>query len=443
MLQIIALVVVAITIYLLIKQYETRMVLIGSGLVMCLLMFTTKDGFTPLAGFMAGLDSFGERMTNASLIQAICASMGFAFVMKYTKCDMQLVQALAGMMNNLGFFLIPMTVVVTYFINIAIPSAAGCAAAVGATLIPLLIGARIHPAIAGAAVLSGTFGAFLSPGTSHNVFVANLYNEVMVGTEGFAKMEVMDIIRGHSTATIIAGIIATVALSVVALVRKEYRIAPTEDAVTAEGEEKQKGKTNYLYATAPFVPLVLLLIAGLTHWFGTVKMSVPSAMVIGALYALLITRSNPAEMTKQFFSGMGKAYCDVMGIIIAAAVFAAGLKTSGLINSFISFLTENPEMARWGGTIGPFLMGIITGSGDAAALAFNETVTRHATSLGYSIPDLGMAAAISGGLGRTMSPIAGVTIVCAGLAAANPVELVKRSAPGMIICVIFLALYML
>ncbi|MBK5073148.1 C4-dicarboxylate transporter DcuC [Budviciaceae bacterium CWB-B4] len=432
MLQIISLVVVAITIYLLIKQYETRMVLIGSGLVMCLLALTP----------MAGLDAFSERMTSGSLIQAICASMGFAYVMKYTECDTHLVRTLTGMMSRMGFFLIPMTVVVTYFINIAIPSAAGCAAAVGATLIPLLIGARIHPAIAGAAVLSGTIGSFLSPGMSHNAFVSNLYNEVMVGTEGFTKMEVIDLIKHHAPISIAVGIIGAVSLSIVALVRKEFRIELAEGAEQG-AEVKEKPKANYLYATAPFVPLILLLIAGLTDWFGTVKMTVPSAMVIGAIYALVITRCSPTAMTKQFFSGMGNAYGDVLGIIIAAAVFAAGLKVSGLIDSFIFFLTHHPELARWGGTIGPFLMGIITGSGDAAALAFNETVTRHAADLGYTIPDLGMAAAIAGALGRTMSPIAGVTIVCAGLAAANPVELIKRTAPGMLIAVCFVALFML
>lgn len=440
MLQIIALVVVAITIFLLIKQYETRMVLIGSGLVMCLLALSP----------MAGLDAFSERMTSGSLIQAICASMGFAYVMKYTQCDMHLVRSLTGMMSRLGFFLIPATVIVTYLINTAIPSAAGCAAAVGATLIPLLIGARIHPAIAGAAVLSGTIGSFLSPGMSHNVFVANLHNEIMAGTEGFKNMEVMDLIIYHAPVSIVLGIIGAVALSVVAIVRKEYRMAPeaveaarTESHATSSADEETLVKPNYLYATAPFVPLILLLIAGLTDWFGSVKMTVPSAMVIGAIYALAITRCSPSKMTKQFFSGMGNAYGDVLGIIIAAAVFAAGLKASGLIDSFIFFLTHHPELARWGGTIGPFLMGIITGSGDAAALAFNETVTRHALSLGFTIPDLGMASAMGGALGRTMSPIAGVTIVCAGLAAVNPVEIIKRTAPGQIIAVIFVALFML
>ncbi len=50
-------------------------------------------------------------------------------------------------------------------------------------------------------------------------------------------------------------------------------------------------------------------------------------MLIGAIYALIITLTNPAQITKEFFKGMGNAYGDVLGIIIAAAVFAAGLKS--------------------------------------------------------------------------------------------------------------------
>ncbi|EJS88335.1 C4-dicarboxylate transporter, partial [Pasteurella multocida subsp. multocida str. Anand1_cattle] len=71
------------------------------------------------------------------LIMAICSSMGFAYVMKYTQCDTHLVHLLTKPLSGLKFFLIPIATIITFFINIAIPSAAGCAAAVGATLIPV------------------------------------------------------------------------------------------------------------------------------------------------------------------------------------------------------------------------------------------------------------------------------------------------------------------
>lgn len=438
--------IIFLTIYLLIKQYETRLVLIGSGLALCLLSLQPMTAFA----------EFSKYMTNAGLITAICSSMGFAFVMKFTKCDVHLVKVLAKPLSNLGFFLIPAAVIVTFLINIAIPSAAGCAAAVGATMIPLLIAARIHPAIAGAAVLCGTFGSLLSPGLSHNPFVAEM-----------SGLEVMDLIKSHAPISATAGLIGAAALAMVALIRKEVRV---DDGVIQLTEQASSTddiqKPNYLYATAPFIPLILLIGSNIitanaqsiieSGWtlpfsgepvtaeiLNSFKISVPAAMLIGSIYAMLITWCNPNKATKEFFNGMGNAYGDILGIIIAAAVFAQGLKASGLVGEFIDFLTHAPEFARWGGTLGPFIMGIMTGSGDAAAYAFNGTVTPHAEALGYTVPDLGMAAAISGALGRTMSPLAGSVIVCAGLAGVNPIELAKRTAPGMIIAVLFVAIFML
>lgn len=419
--QTLAVIVLIITVYMLIKRYETRMVLIASGLLLCIL------SLSPMTAF----DAFSTRMTSGALIQAICASMGFAYVMKYTKCDVQLVKAISGVLKGLGFFLIPAAVIVTFLINIAIPSAAGCAAAVGATLIPVLIAARIHPAIAGAAVLCGTIGSFLSPGLSHNPFIANMSN-----------MTVVEFIAHHSMISISVGLIGAVGLSVVALVRKEYNVETVPTAGAAPTPAVETDKTNYLHATAPFIPLILLIVANTTTVFGK-SMNVPAAMLIGSIYALIITFSNPSDLTKQFFNGMGSAYADILGIIIAAEVFSQGLISSGLVASFTNMLIQAPDVARWGGTVGPFLMGIITGSGDAAAYAFNNTITPIAADLGFTIPDLGMAAAITGALGRTMSPVAGVVIVCAGLAGVNPLELAKRTAPGMIVGVIFVALFML
>ena len=111
-------------------------------------------------------------MTNSSLIMAICGSMGFAFTAKYTQCDRSLVHYLATPIRGLGVFLIPVCTAVTFFVNIAIPSAAGCSAAVGSTLIPVMLRAGIKPAAAAAAILGGTIGSYLSPGTSHNPYVA-------------------------------------------------------------------------------------------------------------------------------------------------------------------------------------------------------------------------------------------------------------------------------
>ena len=77
----VALAVVGLTIYALIKRWETRLVLVTAGLFLCLVSCNP----------MAGLNAFAKSMTNASLVMAICSSMGFAFVASYTQCDRSLV----------------------------------------------------------------------------------------------------------------------------------------------------------------------------------------------------------------------------------------------------------------------------------------------------------------------------------------------------------------
>ena len=424
---IIALLGIILTVYLLIKKYETRTVLLGVGLLMAVL---TLDP-------MSALEAFAKSMTSAGLIMAICSSMGFAYVMEYTECDMHLVHLLTKPLGGLKFFLIPIATILTFFINIAIPSAAGCAAAVGATLIPVLKSAGVRPATAGAAILAGTFGSMMSPGSSHSAMISEM-----------SGLTITQVNLSHAPYTIIAGAIGALVLTTLAVVLGDYH-KKFRDEYLAENQnaEAHFTKVNLLYAIAPIIPLVLLVIGGTElqkiSWLGWTKMGVPEAMLIGAIYGIIVTRISPIKITNEFFNGMGNSYANVLGIIISASVFVAGLKSTGAIDSAIEFLKSSTEFVRWGATIGPFLMGVITGSGDAAAIAFNTAVTPHAVELGYTHVNLGMGAAIAGAIGRTASPIAGVTIVCAGLAGVNPVEMIKRTAPGMVLAVLFLALFML
>lgn len=415
------------TVYLLIKKYETRTVLISVGLLMAMLTFKPMEAF----------DAFAKSMTSSGLIMAICSSMGFAYVMKYTQCDTHLVHLMTRPLSGLKFFLIPIATVITFFINIAIPSAAGCAAAVGATLIPVLKSAGVRPATAGAAILAGTFGSMMSPGSSHSAMISEM-----------SKLTITEVNLSHAPYTMIAGAIGTVVLTLLAIVFKDYG-EEHRKAYLQENQQTEStfSKVNIFYALAPLVPLIILVLGGTSlaenPGLAWTKMGVPQAMLIGAIYAILVTRISPVKITEEFFNGMGNSYANVLGIIIAASVFVAGLKATGAVDSAIEFLKHSNEFVRWGATIGPFLMGLVTGSGDAAAIAFNTAVTPHAVELGYTHVNLGMAAAIAGAIGRTASPIAGVTIVCAGLAMVSPVEIVKRTALGMILATLFLTLFML
>ena len=138
----IAILVLIVMCYMLIKQYETRMVLFGGGFILCCISLTP----------MAGLNAFAKTMTNGALIMAICSATGFAYCVTFTECDRSLVHYLTRPIRNVGILMIPITSLLTFAINIAIPSAAGVGAVVGTTLIPLLLRAGFKPAAAAAAL---------------------------------------------------------------------------------------------------------------------------------------------------------------------------------------------------------------------------------------------------------------------------------------------------
>ncbi|QKG29799.1 C4-dicarboxylate transporter DcuC [Campylobacter sp. RM16187] len=413
-------------IYLLIKKRETKTVLIGVGLVLCVVCLTPLDA----------LAQFTKSMTSAGLIKAICASMGFAYVMKVTKCDQHLVTLLTKPMKNIGFLLVPLTFVITFFVNIAIPSAAGCSAAVGATMIPLLMASGVRPAMAGAAVFAGTFGGVLSPGSAHNAFVSEM-----------AKVTIPDVIKVQFPNAMAAFIVVLVILSVTAILFKDYQKGQDFSQKIGDGAAAEPIKVNVLFALMPLVPLIILVIGGTDlhkiSFLTWTKMGVAEAMLLGAILAVFVTWTSPEKITTEFFKGMGSAYAEVIGIIIAAGVFVAGLRACGAIDAITDVLKHSEEFVRLGGTFIPYLMAVVTGSGDAATMAFNGAITVHAQDLGFEQTKLGMAAAIAGALGRSSSPIAGAAIVCAGLAMVSPIEIAKRTAPAMAIAVVVIAFFML
>jgi C4-dicarboxylate transporter len=302
-------------------------------------------------------------------------------------------------------------------------------------MIPLMISLGVHPAVAASAVMAGTFGSMLSPGLSHNAYMANMM-----------KTDVMQIIGIHYHVSAITIIIGAVSLTLFAMMRKELSgYVPDADHSVGTLTEKPNG----LLAMIPVVPVVLLVLSawisgkGAPSWGKDVlavipwfkSLSVPAAMIIGSLLGLAATRTNATVATKEFFRGMGDAYASVMGIIIAAGVFVAGMQAVGLVSALIESLKGTTALAKYAAAYGPFLLAIITGSGDAATLAFNGAVTPHAAQFGMGVGQMGALATLGGALGRTMSPLAGAAIVCAGLARVNPIEIAKRNAPGMIIAV--------
>ncbi|MCL1994205.1 MAG: C4-dicarboxylate transporter DcuC [Spirochaetes bacterium] len=414
----IGLVIVALAIFAIVKRFEVRLILFVSGLLMCLV---AGNPLGAISAFTAG-------MIHGTLVPIICSVMGFAYVLKLTQCDAHLVHALTKPMTKLSKGLVPGAVIVTFLINTALTSAAGVSAAVGAILIPALMAAGVHPGLAAAAVMAGTFGSTLNPGNAHVVMVA-----------GFAGVSPVDVAISIAPRSVVSALIGAVSITIIAFVTKEYKGYVPENAeeVAAAGAEF---KVNPLKAIVPAAPLALLVLSSSTVGLFETEVTVPQAMIAGIFLAGLVSWKNAQEVSKAFFSGMGQAYADVIGIIAAAGVFTTGMAQIGLTSALIGAMEQSDAIVRVASTFGPMIIAILAGTGDAATLAFNNAITPYAAQFGLDMIHLGNTANIAGALGRTMSPLAPAAIICASLAKVNPIEITKRNGPGMFLAAIFIML---
>ena len=432
MMDIFAAVVVIATFYFIVKGAEVRLALLGAGAVLAL------AAMKPAAWFTA----FANSMAQAGLLTVILPAIGFTAVVKFAKCDQHLVRLAVGPLLSMRAVVIPAAVLVTLALSTAITSAAGITAAVGVVLIPAMIGLGIHPAMAAAAVIAGTWGACFSPGSPHPALISDI-----------AKVPVIEVIIAHLKASLPAALTMAFLLYLVARVTGEDRgwtperagatqkadsdatagaPATAPAAAVAGGNGAAAEPINLALAAMPILPLFLLVLTvpqlGLTTEWLPKGMSVLQAMVIGTVVTAIVARLSPAKVVKGFFDGMGEAYAGVIGIIIAAGVFIGGLNAIGSIERMIDMLKDAQSAAPVVAMIGTFGIAVLSGSGDAAAIAFNKAVLPHAAQLGITTVDLGNIAWLGGGLGRAMSPVAAATAIAAGYAGVTVFAIAKRTA---------------
>ena len=382
-------------------------------------------------------------LVNGGLVPTIVTVMGFGYVMTFTKCSDHLVNLLVKPLARVPVIVIPGAVIITWLLNIVLPSAAGIAAAVGVLLIPALIALKVRPVMAAAAVFIGTWGSVVSPGLMFNPQIA----DIAFKAKEIPAPDAMIVIMQEALPCAIGALVAAICLTIICIVLKEG-VGSTEIVKELpEGEEIQKDfKVNPIKAIIPIIPLALLVLASKqVGVLPTKAFSVPVCMLIGTAIGLIVALVNKQKIgdaSKKFCRGAGDGFCDVVILIAAAAMFASGMKAIGLTGALVDAMKGSQSVAMFAAAAGPFVMAAISGSGNAAALAFNQAITPNAADFGLTIVQLGAVAQIAAGLGRSMSPVAGGVIILAGIAGVNPMEVVKRTAIPAIVALIVVTLLM-
>lgn len=142
---------------------------------------------------------------------------------------------------------------------------------------------------------------------------------------------------------------------------------------------------------------------------------------------------------------MAEIFISVVSIIIAAGVFAEGIKALGGVNILANAVSNlGTGNFAWFGillsiAILSFLVyfaTVIMGSGIAAFNTFGKLAPDIATKLGVAPITLVLPIEIASCLGRATSPIAGGIIALAGFAKVAPMDIIKRTTPLLLIAML-------
>ena len=436
--QLLGLVVMAGTVVMVVRNYQTHATLLLSGMALLGMVYlwaslsgssvnglgTSLTGWRGFDVFAVITDSLSSRVGKIGLI--VMAAGGFARYMSKISASGALVQLAIGPLTKIRspYLLLAVAYVFGQVLNVFIPSAAGLAMLLLVALYPTLTRLGLTP-VSVAAVIGTTAALDLGPASGASNVAASICG--LEPAVYFIRYQL----------PVAAAVVPTVAVLHFFWQRHLDRngsampeVGPVHDAAT------ELKTAPVVYAILPLLPLVLLIVFSplvVKH----VQLDVVTAMLIG-LFAGLGFEAVRLRSLKEalkgivwFFEGMGDIFAKVVTLLVAAEIFATGVKATGLIDSLVSLIH--------GGGCGSFamilvlvlLMGftaIVTGSGNAALFSFANLVPGISKTLGVENVTLMLPTQFAASLFRSMSPVAGVIIAVANTANVTPFAIVKRTA---------------
>lgn len=425
---ILATLVIAGAVYLMVRRVEVRLVLLGAGLLMCVI------AGNPLAA----ADTFTRGMVT-SMVAPICAAMGFAGVMSATGCDKHLVHLLLAPIRRVRWLALPGGILVAYLVNMAVPSQTSTAAALGPILVPLLLASGHAPVVAGAALILGASygGDLLNPGSQDVQAIA-----------GVVRLSAFELSARVIPASIAGALVAAAVFALMNRPDGKAGQAADDEADTglvhAPPEEPAAFRLDPVRALIPLVPVALLLAAyggfGPLGWLVRTPpgddwkalanaLPVVRAMLIGTAMAVVVAWREVQALTRSFFDGMGSAYASIISLTITAQVFGAGIAAMGVADTLLGAARNSGSLTLLSAAF-PWGLSVLSGSGSGPILTFAQTFLAQMDGAADTVR-LAAMTCFGGAFGRTMSPVAAVVVYTVGLVGVSPVLLIRQFLPAL------------
>lgn len=424
---------------LILKGYRAEPVLFIAGLI---LMFSawltgwgvvlpsglTSTGIAFLDPFEVMSDLFSTRAADLGLM--IMALMGFAHYMDHIGANEAVVRVVTRPLRALRspYILLFFSYLLASLLQVAIPSASGLAVLLMGTMFPIMLGLGLSPASA-AGVIATSLGIAYTPTAIDAIRGAKAVD-----------MDVVEYVVYHQ------GPPALVTVLVVGVChffwqRHCDRKAGTLPQESSLVDAASVGKAPSYYALLPMLPIIMavgsssLFVSGIRLNIVTIVLI---AMAICMLIELLRTFDFKAvcDGFSHFLKGMGTAFTGVVGLLVAAGVFAHGIKVTGAIDQII-LLAEHAGLPPFAMAVVFALVtlaaSVIMGSGNAAFLAFVELIPPIAASMGANAVAMILPMQQAQHIGRALSPVSGVVIAVSSGAKITPFDVVKRTSVPLIV----------
>ena len=439
-------------IVMIVRGRDVRLVLLVASLAIATIADLAAGQTLALA---AVVREFVSTFSNEKFVVPICTAMGFAYVLRHTGCDRHLVLLLVKPLRTVRWLLVPGVIVVGFLVNIPVISQTSTAVCLGPVVVPLMRAAGYSLATIGACLLLGASvgGELLNPGAPE---LLTVFSKTGVSTQKQVSEYLPKLVFTQlAVATLVAW----------ALSRWwERNTDPVEDTSGLRLDARQEPEhINLLKALVPLVPLVLLFLAGppfdafhvpqnwlVTRpseatasavvgspvaWAGEHRLD-PSyssrliglAMLIGVLAATVVTPGKSRDCVKQFFEGAGYGFANIVSLIVTATCFGKAIESAGLAAALGRLIAEAPGLMQPLAALVPLGFAAVSGSGMASTQSLYGFFFEPAMEHGHDPTAVGAMVALGSAAGRTMSPVAAVTLMCATLTGTNPFTLARRVA---------------
>lgn len=432
-----AIVIIVVTGWMMIKRYPAQIVLFASGLAMvAVAVLCGVENVLPKNAKSTGLVWFDmiDLMRIAAVQQTagigmiIMTAGGFAKYMEKIGASGALVRLCVSPLKAMRspYLVMALCYVLGAAMVVVVPSHGGIAMLLLATVYPILLKLGVSKAGAAAAIFcSGTIG--MGPGTGTALFAAKV-----------AGIEPIIYFVQYQLPVAIPTIIAIAVLNY--FVQKYYD--KKNDDVYGEAAldyDKVMPSGPAWYAVLPVLPIALLCVFSKLG-YQAIQLTTITALflswVIGVVIELARVRDAKKVFTDAtaFIKGMGAMFTSIVALIIAAQVFATGIKLTGLVNLILQGANAGGfGLTGMTGVLSGLIAAVsfLTGSGVGALTSLGSLATDVATGLGGNVTQLISSMQFTAGLARGISPVAGATIAVAAAAGISPLAIVRRTAIPM------------